>query len=446
MPIILGMSDSERLVETLEAGVAAAKAGQAAQARCALLDVLELDRQSEQAWLWLSSVVALPEQRRSCLESALRINPASEHARAGLAILDRQVGTAGATGEVCPRCKSGLPQAGKTCPACALLLVVACPACGQYGEATDVACPSCGNPLGDFSDGAEYHLRLARGYVKHGRQVLAEDAIKLAEAAAPGQIAVLREVAADYEALDKTDDAIAVWERVIAGDADSAEAYARLGAIYRRRSMPSEAQQMYRQAAQRSGDDAETFYQLGLLYYEDERRGAAALETLERAVQQDPHHVRANALLGDIYAQQKQERLAIEHWERAAEHAPEGSVLGRGMRRKLTKLRPTVSEHRSQGGIETVRRMGGLVLIPSLAAFMNAGLSPARITGFVWGMLALAVAGSFLWVCSIDVPRNPVMRSLFGSPGADKKWQRTVVVVPGVLMWIGSLGVILAKL
>ena len=83
---------------------------------------------------------------------------------------------------------------------------------------------------------------------------------------------------------------------MIERDPDSAEAYARLGAIYRRRSMPNEAQQMYRQAVQRSGNDAETLFQLGLLYYEDEGRGASAQEALERALQQDPDHVRAREI------------------------------------------------------------------------------------------------------------------------------------------------------
>jgi tetratricopeptide (TPR) repeat protein len=438
-------SEAERLAQLLQAGIAAAKAGQAGEARRALLGALRLDRRSEQAWLWLSSVVQLADQRRSCLQAALRVNPDNPHARSGLAVLAQQSGGPEHSSEACPRCNTALPQTGTACPACGLLILVTCPACGQFAEATNVACPECGAPIGDFNDGVEYHLDLARAYVEHGRLQLAAMATQLAAAAAPGDLVVMREVAAVREALGDTDGAIAVWQRVIDADPNNAEACSRLGAIYRRRSMPAQAQQMYRLAAERSEGDPEALYQLSQLWYEESGATSQVLELLQRAVAQDPDHAAAHALLADVCAELGRERTAAEHYEHAASRAPSGSLLARDSKRKLERLRPRVDERKSQGGWETLRHMGGLVLIPALAALANAGLSPAQISALSWAMLALATAGSFLFVCASDVHRHPLMRKVFGEPGLARGWQKAAVGVPGAATWLGALAAILAR-
>jgi hypothetical protein len=75
-------------VETwLEAGIAAVKAGDRAQARTLLLRVVEADDESEAGWLWLSQAVEDDDDRRICLENVLDLNPANEAARRGLAEL-----------------------------------------------------------------------------------------------------------------------------------------------------------------------------------------------------------------------------------------------------------------------------------------------------------------------------------------------------------------------
>ena len=72
---------------SLKAGITAAKAGRWEQARELLLQVVEVDEQNEQAWLWLSGVVPGDEDRRVCLENVLTINPDNELAQKGLARL-----------------------------------------------------------------------------------------------------------------------------------------------------------------------------------------------------------------------------------------------------------------------------------------------------------------------------------------------------------------------
>lgn len=68
----------------VRAGVEAYRAGKKAEARTLLEKVLELDEYNEQAWLWLSAVVETPEEKRTCLENVLVINPRNDNARTGL--------------------------------------------------------------------------------------------------------------------------------------------------------------------------------------------------------------------------------------------------------------------------------------------------------------------------------------------------------------------------
>jgi Flp pilus assembly protein TadD len=77
-------------VADLAQGIAAARAGRHAEARAALLKALEADDRNESAWLWLSGVMATAAERRICLENVLAINPANDHARRGLALLEAQ--------------------------------------------------------------------------------------------------------------------------------------------------------------------------------------------------------------------------------------------------------------------------------------------------------------------------------------------------------------------
>ncbi len=74
----------------LNEGIAAAKSGQAAQARDLLMQVVEADENNEAAWLWLSGVVESLEDRQVCLENVLALNPNSVAAQKGLAWLDQQ--------------------------------------------------------------------------------------------------------------------------------------------------------------------------------------------------------------------------------------------------------------------------------------------------------------------------------------------------------------------
>jgi tetratricopeptide (TPR) repeat protein len=82
--------DQDKLNTLMDEGIAAAKSGQAAQARDLLMQVVEADENNESAWLWLSGVVESLEDRQVCLENVLALNPDSVAAQKGLAWIDQQ--------------------------------------------------------------------------------------------------------------------------------------------------------------------------------------------------------------------------------------------------------------------------------------------------------------------------------------------------------------------
>ena len=71
-------------MDPLQAGIAAARQGNRAEARAWLQEAIRLDAANEQAWLWLSTVVETDAEHRLCLERALAINPQNETTRARL--------------------------------------------------------------------------------------------------------------------------------------------------------------------------------------------------------------------------------------------------------------------------------------------------------------------------------------------------------------------------
>ncbi len=71
-------------MDTLQAGIIAAREGRQAEARALLQQVLQADPRSEQGWLWMSAVVETDAERRTCLERVLSINPYNQTAQARL--------------------------------------------------------------------------------------------------------------------------------------------------------------------------------------------------------------------------------------------------------------------------------------------------------------------------------------------------------------------------
>ena len=77
-----------KLAEMLYEGARALQQGDKGRARDLLLQVVEADENSEEAWLWLSGAVDDPEDQRTALENVLALNPENARARYGIDHLD----------------------------------------------------------------------------------------------------------------------------------------------------------------------------------------------------------------------------------------------------------------------------------------------------------------------------------------------------------------------
>ena len=75
-------------MDALQAGISAAREGRRAEAQALLQQALQTNPRSEQGWLWMSAVVETDEERRTCLERVLTLNPHNQTAQAGLQKLD----------------------------------------------------------------------------------------------------------------------------------------------------------------------------------------------------------------------------------------------------------------------------------------------------------------------------------------------------------------------
>lgn len=71
----------------VRSGIESYRNGNKLEARKLLEKAIELDDYNEEAWMWLSAVVETDEEKQTCLENVLVINPNNEDARRGLKIL-----------------------------------------------------------------------------------------------------------------------------------------------------------------------------------------------------------------------------------------------------------------------------------------------------------------------------------------------------------------------
>jgi outer membrane biosynthesis protein TonB len=74
----------DNINDLLERGVAAAEAGRKEEAKHYLSQVIELNPEIEEAWLWLGGIAASPDESLIYFETALALNPRSERAKAGI--------------------------------------------------------------------------------------------------------------------------------------------------------------------------------------------------------------------------------------------------------------------------------------------------------------------------------------------------------------------------
>lgn len=82
--------DAEQIAEWLYDGAVALQAGDKARAQELLLQVVQVDENNAEAWLWLSGAVDDIEDCQIALENVLAIDPDNAAARQGLAWIAAQ--------------------------------------------------------------------------------------------------------------------------------------------------------------------------------------------------------------------------------------------------------------------------------------------------------------------------------------------------------------------
>jgi tetratricopeptide (TPR) repeat protein len=129
----------------LKEGIAAARAGQAAQARACLLPVVRADERNVQAWYWLSRVVESPEEREICLENVLALDPGHAAVQSELAALRSQMAQASSPAR---RAVEFVPATPEECLVSdAAVEPLPCPYCGAQAAPQARQCPACGRTM-----------------------------------------------------------------------------------------------------------------------------------------------------------------------------------------------------------------------------------------------------------------------------------------------------------
>jgi len=155
--------DELEISQWLRDGIAAAKAGQRAEARELLLRVVEANEQSEQAWLWLSGVVDSDEDRLIALENVLALNPDNAQALAGIKWVQGQLQPSepGDRGEASQRVSESASQRSEEL----VLTPDGCAYCARPVPENAPRCPHCGGRLVEKRFKTEE--RSALGYMLH---------------------------------------------------------------------------------------------------------------------------------------------------------------------------------------------------------------------------------------------------------------------------------------
>ena len=454
--------------QLLRQGIAASRAGQSQDAKRLLRQAIELDPDNESAWLWLSGVVDSLSERQHCLEQVLRLNPGNAHARAGLAWLEQQVIQASppaevatgpvatesqpdretGTGNFCPFCSSPVSAYTTTCHHCHHSLIVTCPVCETQLDVEESACSVCGHRLGDYRKGMPYYAALGDAYLINRKADLAIATWqKILDMDANYADAYLRLGEAQTIAGDWAG-ARASFEQAIRQAANPVTAQLALGRLYEQRHQWDRAQNAYEQAVAVDERSADARFALGRLLMEGKAL-QAAFSHMRRATELAPEHAGAWFLLGQLYEVAQERRRAIQAYERAgaltAGASPDVSEWRKRASERLEALRPSLPPSVALEWPETVRQTAGMVLVPALAALVNAGLRPWQIAPMDYVGVLVATLGAYFWISASTSPRNPGMRAMLGQDGLAQPVLRTSVGALGGLFWTtGLLYVLLA--
>jgi tetratricopeptide (TPR) repeat protein len=412
--------------DLLQRGIEAARAQRADEARALFLQVVQLDEQNEQAWLWLSGVVESFNDKRVCLENVLALNPANQRARAGLRWLNERTPPPPAPVELCPHCNASLPASGDTCPACKQPVIVVCPHCGDFTEIRKPQCTHCGHFFGDFKRRTRFYVTLAGAYVDEGKLAPAQWALDQAVASTPHEAQDWARIAAVRVKLDRPADAIAAYQQAIECDPAHLQLYVSLHAVYQHGKLDAEAQALRAQVLRQFQDDHDRLIEFGQALMDRRPPVTEAIRFYQRAVELQPKNAATRLQIGGLYFDRGDVAAARSHFAEAVKLTEADSPLGQSARQVLARTK-AVRPAGKLGWGERVRQMAGPLSISIMAALANAQLSPLNISPIVWLALVASAAGAYVWTGVAPLPARQPARWL------------------GAAVWLISFGLIVAK-
>jgi tetratricopeptide (TPR) repeat protein len=311
----------ERINELLQQGIAAAKAGQAERARQNLLKVTDLDETNTTAWLWLSTVVPEVDDKLTCFNNVLAIDPDNKQALRGLKMLQQQAVPANAHPEktVCPFCDQAISSMDSTCPHCQTPLVMECPACTTPMDVEWDTCTECGYEMGDYRYGSVYFTQLAMSYREHRRSGRAMEALRIAEKLDPDQPDLYRQMGEVLTDMSEPAAAISMLEQAVEKEPEQIGPYLALGKVLRQEGRWEQAETVYRKAMEVAPKSSEPYFALGDLLFHQSKNNEARKQ-LQQATRLDPQHGEAWARLGQVYESQQKYASAGVAYQRAIKY------------------------------------------------------------------------------------------------------------------------------
>lgn len=425
------------------------EANQRQKATTLLRQVIEQDPSNIPAWLWLSTVVTDPRDKRLCLENVLHLEPGNRPAKQGLAHLDHQATLAppappkpAAPQEPCPFCHKPISTLATTCEACHLSLVIDCPVCGNRVDVEQSHCPQCDHSLGDYRDSAPYFAGLAAAYQAHNQPKKAITAWQTVQQFDPGYPHLHLRLGQLLGTDGRTDAAISALHLAMKQKEDELTAMLALATIFQQLHRWDEAAPLFRKLLAAAPEAPESHFALGWFHMEQGQLKQAETH-LRQATKLDPQHGQAWLRLAQLYDHLGRRKQAARAYQQAAHLLSTNTIDNMRAQRRLDVLTPALPTTIGSNWGELIRQMAGPIMLCGLAALLDAGLRPWWIPLTGWLAIFLAGLGAFLWVSGSSLPRNPLLQLLLGEPELASPTARQILTVVGLVCWFVAFGIIL---
>lgn len=300
----MAMGDVQQM---LEAGIAAARAGDRERARELLAQAVRQDPNNEQNWLWLAGVVDRPEETIYCLEQALILNPNNDAARRGITWARQRLAASAPATPSPARAPSTAPP-----PTPAPVAAPSPTTPPQPATFTPPAMPTPEPPVA-MQETVVSDLRATLSAPPKWDEPdqappapAEEEPDTLAARLAAGTVSLPR------------------WEsRGLASlrSLESVEEMLARGNLALDQGRIEEAADIFRGAIARQPDHAQAHAQLAVTFYHQGDKQGSLVE-FENAIAADPDYVEAHYSLGVVYEELGETKAAIHCWERVLELDP----------------------------------------------------------------------------------------------------------------------------